>query len=119
MQKIQIFHNPRCSKSREAIALLEDRGLDFEVIEYLKTGISKSDLKKLLKKLDLKAGDLIRKKDKLFKELTKGNEDFTNTEYFELLAENIALMERPVIVKGDRAVIARPIDACADLLDSK
>jgi arsenate reductase (glutaredoxin) len=105
----KIYHNPRCSKSREALALLKEKGIDPEIIEYLKQNPTVKELKNLLMKLNLPAEALVRKGEKLFREKFKGK-NFNEDEWVKILSEHPELIERPVVVKGNRAVIGRPVE---------
>lgn len=112
---IKIFHNNRCSKSREACSILEEEGIKFETIEYLKTPPSQKEIKELLKMLKLKAEDVIRKSEPLFKEKFAGKK-LSEAQWIKILADNPILIERPIIIKGNRAVIGRPPEKVLDLL---
>lgn len=117
MSKIAIYHNPRCSKSRCALGILQDKGADIEIIEYLKTPPSSSELAALCQKLDLEAIAIIRSKEALFQELGLSLEDKRSPqEWFRILASNPKLIERPIIVKGSHAVIGRPPENALQLL---
>lgn len=117
MKKIQILHNPRCGKSREALALLNnEKNCEIEIIEYLKKTPSKKEIKLILSKLGLKAVDIVRKKEPLFLEKFK-NKTFTNEEWIQILIENPILIERPIVVDGYKAVIGRPPELVIDLLN--
>jgi arsenate reductase len=112
---IKIYHNPRCSKSREALALLEKSKCEYEVIEYLKTKPSRKELKDVLAKLGLNAIDIIRTKEEVFQKKYK-DKKFTNEEWISILLEHPVLMERPIVVRGYKAVIGRPVENVTDLL---
>lgn len=116
-QKMKIYHNPRCTKSRNSFNLLKEKGLDFEVIEYLKEPLSKEELKNLLKKLKMPAADLIRKGEAIYKEKFKGK-DLTEDQWIDAMTEYPKLIERPIVVKGRKAVIGRPIENVIELLES-
>jgi len=112
---MRIYHNPRCSKSREARQLCEDAGVELEIVEYLKTPPDEVELKKLLGKLGLKAHEVIRTKEEVYSQL--GLSPDSNEE--ELLAAIIKypiLLERPIVVKGKQAVIGRPPENVKQLL---
>lgn len=115
---IKIFHNPRCSKSREALALLQKNKCEFEVIEYLKVVPSRKDLKDLLAKLGLKAEQIVRKKEELYQKKFK-DKKFTNEEWITILIENPVLIERPIVADGYKAVIGRPVENVSELLARK
>lgn len=112
---MRIYHNPRCSKSRDSFNLLEELEIDFEIVEYLKTPLNKKELTELLVKLNIPAKDLIRKGEKDFKENFKGKE-LTEEEWINAMIQFPKLMERPIIVNGDKAVIGRPVEKVIDLL---
>lgn len=115
MTKYTIYHNPRCSTSRKALELLEENGIQPTVIEYLKTPPTQKELEVLVMKLGVKAEELVRKKDPLFKE-KYAKYKFNEHEWIKVMHENPTLIERPVIVKGNKAVIARPMDKLTDLI---
>lgn len=103
---IKIYHNPRCSKSRQAVQLLQDRGLDFEINLYLENGLSKNEILELLKKLNLEAVDIMRKKESEYKEMGL-NKD---SDLVGALVKCPKLLERPIVINQDKAAIGRPID---------
>lgn len=115
---IKIYHNPRCSKSRDSFNLLTEKGLDFETRAYLKTPPSQEELEDLLQKLDYKAAQLIRKTEPAYKEHFKGK-TLSESEWIQAMLEYPKLIERPIIIVGDKAVVARPIEKLMDLLASK
>ncbi len=112
---IQIYHNPRCRKSREALALLEEKGLDFEVVKYLDDTPSVETFKKVLAKLNMPAKDLVRKTEAYFKEKLKGLE-LNEDEWIRVMLENPKLIERPIVIKDTKAVVARPADKALEIL---
>jgi arsenate reductase len=116
MKKVQILHNPRCGKSREALKLLQAEGCDIEIIEYLKKIPTKKELKDILSKLGLKALEIVRQKEGLFIKKFKGKK-FTNEEWIQILIENPILIERPIVIDGYKAIIARPPDLASDLIN--
>lgn len=105
---ITIYHNPRCSKSRQTLALLEEEGVPHKVVEYLKEPPSVSELKRILKKLGLKARDIVRTGEAVYAELGLKDRDVTDDELLALMVENPILIERPIVVSGDKAAIGRP-----------
>ena len=111
-----IYHNPRCKKSREALSILMEKGVSVKVVDYLKYPLTKEEVKIILKKLNICAKELIRREEKIFKELYKGGA-FTNEEYIDILYNNPILMQRPIIVKDNSAVIGRPPIKVLDLLN--
>lgn len=112
--KTIIYHNNRCSKSREALCLLEEHGAEVEIREYLKVPPSVKEVTELLNLLQIPASDLIRKGETLFKEQFK-DKTFTNSEWIRILAENPVLIERPIVIKNNKAVIGRPPVKVLDL----
>lgn len=107
-EKVIIFHNKRCSKSREALKLIKaQQNVDVEVVEYLKNIPTKEDLKKLLAKLNMKAEEIVRKNEPLYKERYKGLQ-LNEEEWIKVLCENPILIERPIVVRNNKAVIGRP-----------
>lgn len=115
MKKVTLYYNPRCSKCREALCILEDKGVKTEIIEYLKTPPTEKELKDLLKKLKLKPTDIIRKKEPLFEKKFK-NKKFSDTEWIKVLCKNPILIERPIAIEGNKAIIGRPPERVIDLL---
>ena len=106
MEKIKIYHNKSCSKSRAALQTLVDTQQDFEIINYLETAPTIADLKEILKKLDIKPHDLIRTNEPIYKEKYKGKV-LTDDERIIAMYENPILIQRPIVIEGDKARIAR------------
>ena len=113
---MKIYHNTRCSKSRACYNLLKEKGVEFETIDYLKTPLSKKELRELLSKLKIPAKDLIRKGEPEFKKYFKGRE-LTENQWLDAMVKHPKLIERPIIVKGNKAVIGRPIEKVIELLN--
>ena len=115
MSKVTIWHNPRCSKSREALKLLEEKGVDVEVFKYLDEEITKEDIKNLLKMIGAKPRDIMRTKEAIYKEL--GLKDVEDDEkLIEAMVAHHKLIERPIVIKQDKAVIGRPPVKVLDLV---
>lgn len=112
---MEILHNPRCRKSREGLKILEESGKNFTVIEYLKEPLSKEELDELLKKLGMNALDLVRKTEKDWKENFKGKE-MTRDEVIEAMLAYPKLIERPIVISGEKAVVGRPPENILELL---
>ena len=112
----QLYHNPRCSKSRAALALLEERGVDFEVVRYLQTPPDESELRTLLGKLGMAPGELMRRSEPRFRELGLGGPDVTDQQRIRAMSENPILIERPIFCAGARAVVGRPPERVLELL---
>lgn len=103
-----LYHNPRCSKSREALALLETKGCKPEVILYLENPPTAKQLKSLLATLKISARDLLRKTEDIFKELNLADEKLSEAALIKAMVENPKLIERPIFINGDKAVVGRP-----------
>ncbi len=117
MSKITIWHNPRCSKSRNVANLLEERGIEAEVVRYLDTPPSKEEIKAVLKMLGISARELMRTKEAIYKEL--GLKDVEDEEkLIEAMAAHPKLIERPIVIKDGKAAIGRPIEKVIELLES-
>ncbi len=115
MFMITIYHNKSCSKSREALGLLQRTGRPIHVIQYLTETPSVEELKELLAKLNLGPEDIIRKGEKLYREVYAG-QHLTQDQWLQVLAENPVLLERPIVVAEDKAVIARPPENLLSIL---
>jgi len=114
-ENIRIYHNPRCSKSRSALAILEEKGIAPEVIDYLKVPPSKIELRNILKKLDMKPEEIVRKSEDVYKNLFQGKV-LSDDEWLDALVENPILIERPIVQVAERAVIGRPPERVLELL---
>ena len=117
MQNVTIWHNPRCSKSRNAAALLEEKGVEAEVVKYLDTPPSKEEIKEVLKMLGITARELMRTKETIYKELGLKEVD-DEEKLIDAMAENPKLIERPIVIKEGKATIGRPIENIIALLDA-
>ncbi|TRO66334.1 arsenate reductase (glutaredoxin) [Christiangramia sabulilitoris] len=104
---LKIYHNARCSKSREGLEILEKSGREYEVIEYLKEPLSENELEQLVKKLDIAPIQLVRKNEKVWKENYK-DKDLSDRELITVMVKNPKLIERPVVETERKAVIGRP-----------
>ena len=113
---MKIYHNPRCSKSRQSLALIHDAGHDVEIIEYLKTPPSPEDLTAIIGKLNITAEQLVRKKESLYKELGLEQQSLSEEQWVNILCENPKLIERPIVIKNDLAIIGRPPELIQPLL---
>ena len=112
---LKIYHNTRCSKSRDVCSILEKKKVKTEVVEYLKTPLTQKELKVLLKMLNMKASELVRKGEPVFKEKYEGKK-LTEVQWLKALIEYPILIERPIIVKGDKAIIGRPPERVLEFL---
>jgi arsenate reductase len=113
---VTIYHNPRCSKSRATLQLLEAKGLKPKIVEYLKTPPSAAELKSIIKKLGLKPRDLIRKGEPLYAELGLEDRDLSDDRLIALMAKHPILIERPIVVSGGKAAIGRPPEKVLEIL---
>ena len=118
MSKVFIYHNRRWGKSRESVQILNDSNVEYEIIDYLNTPPSADELKSLAKKLGIKARDFIRNKETIFKELNLQSHLDDEHFIFQKMSENPKLIERPIVVKGEMAVLGRPPEKVEDLLNS-
>jgi arsenate reductase len=117
MEMVRIYHNPVCSKSRGALDILAERGVAHDVVEYLKTPLERATLARVLDLLSDPPATLVRK-DKRFRQLGLDPDDYqTRAQVLDVLLEHPELMERPVVIRGGRAVIARPSEKVLEILD--
>lgn len=112
---IQILHNPRCTKSRETLKILQDANVEIEVVEYLKNVPTASELEEIIVKLGIKPFELVRKGEMIFKEQFKGK-SLTDGEWIQAMVEFPKLIERPIVIKGNKAEIGRPPERVLNLL---
>ena len=112
---VRIYHNPRCSKSRAALALLQDAGLEPEVVEYLKTPPTRDALAALVAQLGIKPSELLRRGETVFREHYAGRE-LDDDDALDALVAHPILIERPIVVVGTQAVIGRPPERVQELL---
>lgn len=110
-----IYHNPRCRKSRETLELIMHQCKEVHIIDYLKTPPDEKELRALLKKLNMKAEDLVRKGEAVYKEKFK-NKSLGEDEWIKAMVKNPILIERPIVVAGEQAVIGRPPENALKLL---
>ena len=115
MSVARIYHNPRCSKSQKALALIEEQGEAPEVIEYIKTPLDNASITELLTMLDMNARDLMRKQEDTYKELKLDNPDLSEAQLVQALADYPRLLERPIVVRNGKAVVARPPEKVLEL----
>ena len=112
---IKIYHNPRCQKSREGLAILEKSGKDFEVVKYLEEVPTKEELREVLNCLSLTPEMLVRKNEKVWKENYKGKL-LSDEDIIDAMVTNPKLIERPIVINGNRAIIGRPSDRINEIL---
>jgi len=116
MTDLTLYHNPRCSKSRSALELLEARGLTPNVVRYLETPLSAAQIKVLLGKLGISARQLLRSGEDEYKMLQLADESLSEAQLIDAIAQHPKLMERPILEVGDKAVIGRPPENVLELL---
>lgn len=113
---VKIYHNPRCGKSRQTLALLEERGIRPQIIEYLQNPPSAGELDGILHMLGMEPRDLMRKHEAPYKELNLGLPDKTRAQLISAMAASPILMERPIVVANGKAAIGRPPEAVLEIL---
>lgn len=113
---VTIFHNPRCSKSRQTLSLIQEKNIDINIIEYLKTPPDISQLKLILKKLGYEPRQLMRKSEQIYKDLDLGNENKTAADLIIAMTQNPILIERPIVLSGEKAAIGRPPESVLNIL---
>jgi arsenate reductase len=112
---IQIVHNTRCGKSRNCLAFIENTNIEFEIINYLSTTLSTEELKEIIRKLNIEPLDLVRQKEKIWIDNYKGK-NMTEEQIIEAMVDNPILIERPIVIKGDKAIIARELDKLSNFI---
>src|SRR5688572_3419405 len=115
MSTFTIFHNPRCSKSRAALALLQERGIEPRIVDYLRTPPTTAELTSMVRKLGIPAEQLVRKGEEIYKKRYAGKK-LTDAQWIEVMVEHPILIERPIVISGNRAVLGRPPENVAALL---
>lgn len=116
MNKIRIYHNPRCSKSRETLALLENQQQDVEIVEYLKTPPTAEELTDILQQLNMRPRQLLRTKETLYKELQLNDDKLSDQQLIQAMCANPKLIERPIVIHNNQAIIGRPPETVLNIL---
>lgn len=116
-KRVTIFHNPSCGTSRNVLALLRERGIEPEVVEYLKTPPSREQLREMLERSGLQARDFLRKRERLYEELDLDNPKWSEDQLVQFLAENPSLLNRPVVESAKGVRPCRPAETVLELLD--
>tara|TARA_B100001029_G_C14968949_1_gene399002 strand:- start:22 stop:372 length:351 start_codon:yes stop_codon:yes gene_type:complete len=116
MSDFIIYHNPRCSKSRQTLEILNEQNVDTKIVLYLETPPSAEEVKSILQKLGLSSRDIIRKGEEEYKLLNIKDQSLTENELITFMSENPKLIERPIVVKDDKAIIGRPPENVLSLL---
>ena len=112
---LKILHNPRCTKSRETLQIIEESGEMVEVVEYLKTVPTEEELTDIIQKLGIEPEQMVRKSEAIYKENFKG-EKLSSKQWIKAMVKNPKLIERPIVIKGNRAIIGRPPELVKELL---
>lgn len=112
---IKIYHNPRCSKSRQGLAIIEKSGKEFEIIKYLENIPSEKELSNIIKMLGISPIQLVRKNEKIWKENYKGKE-LSDLEIIAAMVQNPKLIERPIVINNNKAVVGRPPENIVSIL---
>jgi arsenate reductase len=115
MKKIKIFHNNRCSKSRQALSMVNGLTNEVEVIDYMNTSVTKNELVQVLKELEMTPSELLRKGESDYKEHVKGK-DLSDDQIIDLMLTYPKLIERPIVIKDGKAIIARPPELVHDFV---
>ncbi|WP_299251897.1 arsenate reductase (glutaredoxin) [uncultured Aquimarina sp.] len=110
-----IYHNPRCSKSRQCLAILEEKNEDLNIIKYLDTPLTEEKLSKIIDLLGIKPIDLVRKNEAIWKQEFK-SKTLTDNQLIRIMCEHPKLIERPIVIKNNKAIIGRPPEKVVDIL---
>ena len=113
---VRIFYNPRCSKCRLTIDILDDKGLDTSVVEYLKTPPDNTELTEILQLLGMEPRDLMRKQETPYKDNNLDNPELSREQLIQAMVDNPILIERPIVIKGNKAIIGRPPEKVLEIL---
>lgn len=116
MAEIKVYHKPTCTTSRKAIKFLQERGVDFDMVNYYEKPFTKNKIKALLKKAGLKAEDILRKRADQYKELDFKNKTYKQDEIISFLVQYPDLVERPIIESKEKAILARPVEKIEEFL---
>jgi len=115
MNSIQVFHNPRCSKSRMALEYLHSKSISFETVLYLENKLTENELKGILKKLNISPSELLRKSEEIYKTEIR-NKNLSDDELVKMMIKHPNLIERPIVIQGNNAVVARPAELIETIL---
>lgn len=112
---LEIYHNPHCSKSRAGLKFLDDNSIDYQIINYIKQGISEQEIKELARKINVPVFELVRTHEELFKKELKGKK-LNENEWAKIIAENPCLLHRPIVVNKEKAIWAQPPEKIKEIL---
>jgi len=113
---LKIYHNPRCSKSRQTLQIIEDKGLEVKIIEYLKTPPTKKELVAIIEKLGISPRQLLRKGEEAYKTYALDNAEVSDSKIINCMLDEPKLIERPIVVNGNKAVLGRPPENVLDII---
>ena len=113
---MKIYHNPRCTKSRQALELLKEKGIDPETILYLENNPSKADIENIVNLLGISPREIIRKKEAEYKDNNLSDKDLSDDQLIDAIVKTPKLLERPIVINGDKAAIGRPTENILDIL---
>jgi arsenate reductase len=117
VSELTVYEKPTCTTCRNLWALLEEHGVDAERVNYHVTGLTEDEIRELLRKADMRPRELLRTREPAYSDLALGERDLSDDELIGLMAKHPELVQRPVVVRGDRAVLARPVERVLELLD--
>ncbi len=115
-REVVIWHNPRCSKSRQGLAFLGEHGIEPRIVRYLEDPPDEAELERVLDLLGMKPRQLMRRKEKIYRQLGLDDENLSRNRLIRAMVENPKLIERPVVIAGDRAVLGRPPEAVLEII---
>lgn len=117
MAELTVYEKRTCTTCRNLAELLRERGIDYDAVEYHVEGLTEAEVRELVRKAGVPARDLLRTREPVFGALGLGDREVSDEEAIRLMAEHPQLLQRPVVVRGDRAVLARPVERALELLD--
>ncbi|HJQ26513.1 MAG TPA: arsenate reductase (glutaredoxin) [Blastocatellia bacterium] len=115
-EKIKVYQKPTCTKCRQTLARLNECGVEFEAVNYYEMPLTEAELRKLVEKLGIPPRELLRKGEAIYRELELGKREVSDDELIRLMVKHPDLMQRPIVVRGDKAVLARPVENLDQLL---
>ena len=113
---MKIYHNPRCSKSRQTLEILIKKNANFKIVEYLKDKLSANDLEEIIEKLEINTIELVRKNESVWKKKFKGRK-LKDKEIIQAMIENPKIIERPIVINGNKAILGRPPENVLKIID--
>ncbi|NOZ56323.1 MAG: arsenate reductase (glutaredoxin) [Calditrichaeota bacterium] len=116
MAKVVVWHNPRCRKSRAGVKYLEEKGVEFEIVDYIKNGVDVQELARIIRLSGRPVSEFIRTNEKEYRELGLKGKELTPEEFAQIVAEHPKLLQRPIVVAGDKVVLAQPPERVEEIL---